>query len=102
MSKAILPFAAVLLTACATTAPSVEDERDRDVRELLGDCDAEPAQGMIGTMATGSAGAELLEITGASTLRWVPPRTAVTMDYRSDRLTVSYDDNMAIERITCG
>ncbi|HMO68727.1 MAG TPA: I78 family peptidase inhibitor, partial [Novosphingobium sp.] len=40
--------------------------------------------------------------TGARTLRWMPPRTAVTMDYRADRLTVSYDDNRIIERISCG
>jgi hypothetical protein len=102
MSKAILPLAVVLLTACATTAPPVDEQRDRDVRELLGDCNAELAQGMIGKLANESIGAELLQLTGARTLRWVPPRTAVTMDYRSDRLTVAYDDDMAIERITCG
>jgi hypothetical protein len=34
-------------------------------------------------------------------LRWVPPRTAVTMDYRPDRLTVSYDDAMVITKVSC-
>jgi hypothetical protein len=43
-----------------------------------------------------------LTLTGAKVLRWVPPRTAVTMDFRADRLTVSYDDNMTIDRISCG
>ena len=43
----------------------------------------------------------MLKATGARHLRWVPPRTAVTMDFRADRLTVSYDDNMVIERVSC-
>jgi predicted GTPase len=30
------------------------------------------------------------------------PRTAVTMDFREDRVTVSYDDNYQIERVSCG
>ncbi|HMP55310.1 MAG TPA: I78 family peptidase inhibitor [Novosphingobium sp.] len=65
-------------------------------------CKADGAQGFVGRAATADLGAELLRATGARTLRWVPPRTAVTMDYRADRLTVSYDDNRIIERISCG
>ena len=29
------------------------------------------------------------------------PRTAVTMDFRPDRLTVSYDDAMVITQVSC-
>ena len=65
-------------------------------------CKADGAQGFVGSTATAELGAELLRLTGARTLRWVPPRTAVTMDYRADRLTVSYDDNRIIDRISCG
>ena len=54
------------------------------------------------TAATAASGAELMRLSGARTLRWVPPRSAVTMDYRADRLTVSYDDNYTIVRISCG
>jgi hypothetical protein len=32
----------------------------------------------------------------------VPPRTAVTMEYAYGRVTVSYDDDFAITRVTCG
>lgn len=90
------------LTACATTTPPFDDDGNPNVREQADTCDAAAAQGMIGERATSALGGELLGITGARTLRWVPPRTAVTMDYRMDRLTVSYDDNMLIERISCG
>ena len=47
-------------------------------------------------------GAALLRATGARTLRWVAPGMAVTMDYRTDRLTVSYDGAYKIERVSCG
>jgi len=67
-----------------------------------GTCDAGPAQGLLGRQAGAATGAELLRLTGAKVLRWVPPRTAVTMDFRPDRLTVSYDDTMTIDRIACG
>lgn len=65
-------------------------------------CNADNVQDRIGQVATLELGAELLAATGARTLRWGPPRSAMTMDYRPDRLTVSYDDNMVIDRISCG
>ena len=64
-------------------------------------CNAKGVQGQIGATATTQVGAVLLRLTGAKTLRWVPPETAVTMDYRSDRLTVSYDRDMKITAISC-
>ena len=65
-------------------------------------CNADAVQDRIGQTATSGLGAQLLAATGARTLRWAPPRSAMTMDFRPDRLTVSYDDNMAIDRISCG
>ncbi len=70
--------------------------------QAAGECDAGAVQDHIGHRASAQSGAVLLRLTGARQLRWVPPRTAVTMDYRPDRLTVSYDDDMVIERISCG
>lgn len=102
MIRAVLPIALLSTAGCATTPPPFDEDGNPNVRPPEGSCDAELAQGMIGARATSAAGAELLELTGAATLRWVPPRTAVTMDFRPDRLTVTYDDDMIIERITCG
>lgn len=67
-----------------------------------GSCDAAPAQPMVGTLVDAEAGATLLVLTGARTLRWAPPGSALTMDFRPDRLTVSYDRSMRITRIACG
>jgi hypothetical protein len=38
---------------------------------------------------------------GARTLRWIAPNTAVTMDFRPDRLNVYVDAKGRIERFTC-
>ncbi|MDT0507198.1 I78 family peptidase inhibitor [Novosphingobium sp. MMS21-SN21R] len=91
--------ASLSLAGCsAATTPSPEDMPAMPA----GECKAEAAQDMIGRKATAEVGAELLRRTGARQLRWVPPRSAVTMDYRADRLTVGYDDTYTIVRISCG
>ncbi len=58
-------------------------------------------QAFVGQKANAETGTQLLAATGARQLRWVPPRTAVTMDFRPDRLTVSYDDDMVITQVSC-
>jgi len=65
-------------------------------------CKAEPAQYHIGHDATAAMGAAILKDTGSRTLRWGPPNSAWTMDYREDRVNVRYDEAMKITDITCG
>lgn len=65
-------------------------------------CNGDAGQSFVGQTATAETGAALLRATGARTLRWVAPGMAVTMDFRPDRLTVSYDGAMKIERVSCG
>ncbi len=93
-----ISLTAALLTGCAP----VEAADELPPRALTGECDASGVQNHIGHRASAAAGQTLLELTGARVLRWVPPDTAVTMDYSPSRLTVSYDRNMVIERISCG
>ncbi|HTM94875.1 MAG TPA: I78 family peptidase inhibitor [Croceibacterium sp.] len=97
MRATVLVIACALLSACAVTPPP----RDEPPPRHAGECSADAAQHLVGSKATGETGAELMRLTHATTLRWVPPRTAVTMDFRADRLTVSYDDDMVITRISC-
>lgn len=66
------------------------------------ECNGDAGQSFVGQTATAETGAALLRATGARTLRWVAPGMAVTMDFRPDRLTVSYDGAMKIERVSCG
>jgi Xaa-Pro aminopeptidase len=92
---------AIPLAGCAANEAPPELPQNR---EPGGDakCTAEPAQRYIGEKATGETGAVILEASGARTLRWGPPRSAWTMDYRPDRIGVRYDDDMIITKIACG
>lgn len=56
----------------------------------------------IGTKASEASAKDLLKVSGAQHLRWAGPDMALTMDYRADRLTVSYDQAMAITSARCG
>lgn len=96
----IASLGAGLLVAC-TTVPSPDEEEYR-VREPAGECDASDTGDLIGQRADEGMGAILLERTGAQRLRWAAPGTALTRDFRRDRLTVYYNNDMIIERIACG
>ncbi len=102
--KVLLPLIALTLTGC------VDPEREAPyttvpvpAQEAGGfECSADTAQYAVGQKTSVALANELMKKTGSRTLRWIPPRTAVTMDFRSDRLNISYDDNMVIDRINCG
>ena len=82
---------ALALSACTTT---------NIARNGL--CDPEPGQLFVGQKADAAAGLAIRQATGSDILRWVPPRSAVTMDFRQERVTVSYDDDMTITQVSCG
>lgn len=65
-------------------------------------CNAEKAQYHVGHDATQAMGEAVLKDSGARTLRWGPPNSAWTMDYRQDRVNVRYDEKMKITDVTCG
>jgi hypothetical protein len=81
---------AAMLGACATTT-----QRNNF-------CNADPAQAFVGQKADAGSGLAIRQATGADELRWGPPRSAMTMDFREGRVTVSYDDAMTITRVACG
>lgn len=85
------------LAACATVT-------DPDPIEVApqGECDAVPVQSLVGERATAQLGGRIVRDTSARNLRWIPPRSAVTQDFRPDRVNVAYDDDYIIQRIYCG
>lgn len=93
-----LALAAVpALSACATMQDGATPPRP------AGDtCQGAPGQAYIGRTATAEVGAQLLAATRSREIRWVPPGTMVTMDYKYGRLTVSYDEAMKIVTVSCG
>ena len=82
---------ALAVSACTTT---------NTARNGL--CDPEPGQLFVGQKADAAAGLAIRQATGSDILRWAPPRSAQTMDFRQERVTVSYDDAMTITQVSCG
>lgn len=99
MKPVLLLLGALSLAAC-TTGYGGGDAPAAPVAG--GTCDAAPAQYHVGHDATATMGAAILKDSGAQTLRWGPPDSAWTMDYREDRVNVRYDRDMKITEITCG
>lgn len=91
-----------LLAGCATTAESGSDGNDTGGGEAPAACKGEGLEQFTGQMVSPELGAAALKASGARTLRWGPPRSAMTMDFRNDRLTISYDDDMKVTRASCG
>lgn len=67
-----------------------------------GPCRNEGLDSFAGQKASAETGAALMKASGARTLRWGGPGMAMTMDFRPDRLTVSYDEAMIITSARCG
>ena len=95
-----LGVVALPLAACAGTYG--EAPGSVPANESGGECDAQPVQYHIGRDATADTGAAILRESDAKTLRWGPPNSAWTMDYRTGRVNVRYDENRKIVEITCG
>lgn len=94
--RSIAPVAFVILSGCVTvTAPAVPAPGTQT-------CRAEAAARLVGQIASSETGARALALAGARTLRWGPPNSAWTMDYREDRVNVRYDETMRITEVTCG
>jgi hypothetical protein len=99
VTKAALALAAgaLALAACAT----VPTDGEPPAREPSDTCNAEPGPRFIGQRATAELGGAIMAATFSTRIRWVPPRTVVTMEYAFGRVTVSYDDDYRITMVSC-
>ncbi|QLC24129.1 hypothetical protein HFP57_03185 [Parasphingopyxis algicola] len=90
----------VTLGACATTA----DDRPVDELPMVGGgpCDADAAQQLVGEPVSQELAVTAMRLSGARELRWIPPNSAVTMDYRPARLNIEYDEGSTVTAINCG
>ena len=92
----------MLMGGCTAASSSGADRPEPAAPPIEAQCRQEGLDQFIGQRASAEVGAQMLKASGARTLRWAAPGMAITMDYRADRLTVSYDRNMVIERASCG
>ncbi len=102
--KYLTPLTLIALCGCASPEREAPYTIEKVTAAEAGgfECDASAVQYAIGQKTSVLLAQELMAKAGASILRWIPPRSAVTMDYSPVRLNISYDDAMVINRITCG
>ena len=65
-------------------------------------CGASLVQSFVGIRANDTLRAEIASRSGARMVRWIEPGTAVTMDFRPDRLNAELDEDGVITVIRCG
>jgi hypothetical protein len=65
-------------------------------------CNAAKAKKLVGRKRSAATEAEALRLSGAASVRWIPPNTMVTMDYRPDRLNLRLDRKGRILSVNCG
>ena len=97
-------LAVSLLFAAAgcASAPPAGAEASPGPESAAPECDAARAQHLIGRQQSEQVAGEALRLTGARALRWLPPGTMVTMDYRADRLNIDLDAAGKITSLRCG
>lgn len=97
MKKIAVAGALILTSACVAAPTDATPEAGGG-----GTCDIARAQPLVGQTATTALGGQALRLTGATGLRWIQPHSAVTMDYRVDRLNIKLDAENRITGFTCG
>ncbi len=102
--KTLTPLTLLALAACTAPAREAPYTTEPVPVEKAGgfSCRAESVQYAIGQKARVELGSKLVKESESQTLRWLPPRSAATMDYRQDRLNIAYNDDMVITRVNCG
>lgn len=103
-----LPIALALpvlaLGACARgEAPYATGQREPiSLRDEGDECGASLVQGFVGIRANATLRAEIATRSSARDIRWIEPGTAVTMDFRADRLNGELDEDGVITALRCG
>jgi Peptidase inhibitor I78 family len=105
--KMLATLSLFALAACVSAAEELPTEANAKVPDTsavdpLKPCDVSAVKNAVGKPFTDSLAAELKKKIGANIIRLIPPGAVVTMDYRGDRLNISYDEHKFITDISCG
>lgn len=100
MNRLLALVPAVLLSACVVVPVPVPIAAAQVAGG--GECRNEGLERFKGQPATQALGAEMQRASGARVLQWVGPDSAVTMDYRTERLRVRLDRLNRVESARCG
>ena len=93
------------LAACAGGGPAPYQIGRREPISLRDDgdmCGQSLVQNYVGLRANDTVREEVTRRSGAETTRWIAPGTAVTMDFRADRLNAELDEDGVVVSLRCG
>lgn len=93
-------IAAALLTACAAPEAPAQTPIHGDTPGHK--CRTDGTDRFIGKTRSNSIGAAIKRVSNAAVLRWAPPFTMLTMDFRADRVNVYLDKDRKVTKINCG
>jgi hypothetical protein len=96
VGKYVAAAGALALSACATAQPVPVHGAPTGQR-----CDPANIQQFVGQQRSPELEQQMLAVSHARTVRWVPPGTAITMEFSYERLTVFLDASNRVERISC-
>lgn len=105
MPRPMLLLAPALLAGCSTVAPPAGGEpvpQAAAPAPSASVCRPGDYSRFAGRTRSEATAAELQQASGAALIRWVPPGTMVTMDYREDRMTVKLDSQNRVLSASCG
>ncbi|MGN5374086.1 I78 family peptidase inhibitor [Sphingomonas hankookensis] len=97
-----VPIITVALALGACTTPQQAEPPAVAAPELAGDCAAGAAAALVGKPFSAALEADAKRRTKAQTVRAIRPGTAVTMDFRSDRLNIDIDEKNIVTGFRCG
>ena len=95
----LLPLAVTTIAACSSQAQSPLAVPGGGGSGL---CAANNLDQFFGRTRSEQLGSEIRRQSGATTIRWVPEGTMVTMDFRGERVTVHLDGSNRVRRAVCG
>ena len=102
MRISLISTAALSLSACATAAAPPADQPPVYGQTPGYVCSKDNLQQFVGKTKSAALEEQMLRVSGAKLVRWVPPGTAISMVFRADRLTVHLDDQNRVTRLSCG
>jgi hypothetical protein len=97
LALGVLPLAVTAVAACSSQA-----QTPVTTSPVTGLCVSEGLERFVGRSRSEQLGSEIRRQSGASALRWVPEGTMVTMEFRSERVTVHLDGSNRVKRVICG
>ncbi len=96
-ATATLLLASLALLGCQQSQPQTQAPLTRP-----GSCNAEAVQNLVGKTASPALLEQAREQSGAQTARVLRPQDVVTLEYNAQRLNLSTDGELVIQRINCG